>query len=436
MRKYLSSIIVGLIALVIVGGLFIYLDKSPEKNVGESKGDKGLLAMSLSEDGSYYTVTGIGSYEGGDVVIPAEYKGVPIKEIGRWAFRDKKGITSVTIPDSVTAIGESAFKGTAIVGISLPDGLTRLDGYAFADCAKLASIVLPDSLEAVGANLFNGCEGLTAVILPKKLTEIPERMCEQCTALKEITLPDSARSIGESAFFHCSALERVTLPRSLEVIGANAFYGAGISEIELPEGLKEIGNYAFTGSKLKSLTLPESLEKLTQCAFSETDIESLVIPAGVTSLADNPFAGCSKLTSIEVSTDNQAYYSKNNCIISIADGELVTFCDPDNLPDDGSIKIIGTFAYRGVERQKIVIPEGVTTLRSAAIANIRGVEEIILPASLVRIENAAISAVNSDNQPVKSLTFAGGSEQWHAIYKDENWLSSSDKVLIIDAIGK
>lgn len=436
MRKYLVSIIIGIIALVLVAALYIYADKSPEKNVGEGKWDKGLLAMSLSEDGSYYTITGLGSYEGGDIVIPAEYKGVPIKEIGRWAFRDKRSITSITIPDSVTAIGESAFKGTAITEITLPSNLTRLDGYAFADCTKLTSIVLPDSLETVGGNLFSQCNALTVVTLPKNLTEIPERMCEWCTALKEITLPDSARSIGEFAFHHCLALEKVTLPKSLEVICDSAFYKTSISEIELPEGLKEIGNYAFTDSKLKSLTLPESLERLTQCAFSNTDIESLVIPAGVKRLEDNPFAGCKKLTKIEVSSENQAYYSKNNCIISIAEGELITFCDPDKLPDDGSIKIIGTFTYSGIDRQKIVIPEGVTTLRKSAIANTHNLEEIILPATLERIENGAISAVNGDNQPVKSITFVGGSEQWHAIDKDEYWLSSSDKVLIIDAIGE
>ena len=90
MKNRQPSFVLGLVLLAAFISLFVYLQSHPQKEVGVSDGGEKVLAMELSGDGSSYTVTGIGSYEGTDIIIPAEYKSVPIKVIGERAFRHRQ----------------------------------------------------------------------------------------------------------------------------------------------------------------------------------------------------------------------------------------------------------------------------------------------------------------------------------------------------------
>ena len=99
------------------------------------------LKFTLSEDGSYYSVTGIGAATDTDIVIPSTYNEKPVTSIGGYAFRDCSGLTSIIIPDSVALIGDWAFEGcSGLTSITIPDGVTSIGKYAFEGCSGLTKI--------------------------------------------------------------------------------------------------------------------------------------------------------------------------------------------------------------------------------------------------------------------------------------------------------
>jgi hypothetical protein len=120
------------------------------------------LAYTLSDDGTYYTVTGIGECTDTDIKIPPVYKGLPVKEIGSDAFYNCDNLVSVTIPDSVTSIGSSAFRDCSnLTSIVIPDSVTSIGYDAFRSCSSLESVVIGDSVTSIGHAAFYNCDSLT-----------------------------------------------------------------------------------------------------------------------------------------------------------------------------------------------------------------------------------------------------------------------------------
>lgn len=137
-----------------------------------------------------------------DVTIPSRYKGKPVTMIDHAAFFNSV-VTSVTIPDSVTSIGDNAFGFCSqLTNISIPNSVTSIGFSAFAHCTSLKSITLPSSLSSISEALFSGCSQLTT-----------------------IHIPDSVPSIQSCAFYHCRNLETIRIPVSVTLIETDAFAG-------------------------------------------------------------------------------------------------------------------------------------------------------------------------------------------------------------------
>ncbi len=440
MRKYLPSLILGTAALIAVAALFIFLDRQPKRTVGDGEGEKNVLAMELSPDGSFYTVTGLGKNAGGDIEIPSEFDGVPVKEIGLRAFRGERSVTSVIIPDTVVAIREAAFRGCPIEKLIIPDSVKIIEGYAFADCEKLISARLPEAVESLGKSVFSGCEALREVTLPKNLTEIPAEAFARCTALTYVEIPGGVEYIGDDAFTH-SGLEKIVLPESLKEIGGKAFQSTRLTSAELPDGLEKIGYCAFMGCPISEIDLPEGIREIGCKAFSRTLLESVYIPASVERLdgdgfgesGGSPFSYCESLVRVEIDPENPVYYSQNNCIISRV-GELLFMISPEDVPSDGSVKAVAPFAYRGISADRVVIPEGVSEIKEYGLNDYEYIREIVLPSTLKKLGFWSVSASGASNEPAERISFAGTVSQWREMERDENWLLNSDKVLILDLI--
>ena len=148
------------------------------------------------------------------VVIPSKINGVTVETIGHGAF-ERSAVTSVTIPDSVTAILDRAFANCfQLTNISIPNSVTSIDFSAFEHCTSLKSITLPSSLRNISMFLFHNCSQLTTIQIPDSVLSIQDYAFGNCTRLETIRIPVSVTSIGNLAFAGCPSSMTVTYPGS------------------------------------------------------------------------------------------------------------------------------------------------------------------------------------------------------------------------------
>ena len=161
-----------------------------------------------------------------------------VTSIGKVAFALCSGLTSITIPNSVTSIGTGTFSWSGITSATIPNSVTRIDGN-FQNCKSLASVSIPSSVTSIGTDAFNGCSALTSISIPNSVTSIGEKAFYDCTGLTSVSFPGSVTSIGQNAFHGCTYLTSVSIPSSVTSIGKYAFYGCTdldsvTSEIKVP----------------------------------------------------------------------------------------------------------------------------------------------------------------------------------------------------------
>ncbi len=343
-------------------------------------------------DGSYvehyingYAVCGFaeGFTESENVEILAEYEGLLVIEIGDLAFYSCKLLKSVTIPNSVTYIGEHAFNDAykltsiyyagdiadwcAVKGLKYLLSSKVYIGNQKLD--KMTSITIPDGVRRIENNAFAYCKDLKSVTIPNSVTYIGTAAFYYCSSLTSITIGNSVASIGASAFEGCKGLTSITIPNSVTYIGEHAFndaykltsiYYAGnvanwcsidglyylmerdrtlyidgkelTGDLVIPNGVTSIGAWAFafcTG--LTSITIPGSVTSIGQQAFFGcSGLTSVTIGNSVTSIGMQAFDYCSSLTSIQFNGTKAQWkkikkdddYCTNNCTVQCTDGKL------------------------------------------------------------------------------------------------------------------
>ena len=152
----------------------------------------------------------------GIIFVPPDLKGGitlldGLKQINEHAFRNHRGITSVTIPDSVTSIGSYAFLYCRnLTSVTIGNGVTSIGDYAFWGCTSLTSVTIPNSVTSIGDSAFWSCDSLTSVTIPDSVTSIGDWAFWGCNSLTSVTIPNSVTSIGENAFRFCRSLRHVT----------------------------------------------------------------------------------------------------------------------------------------------------------------------------------------------------------------------------------
>ena len=271
-----------------------------------------------------------------------------VTSIGEFAFYYCSSLISITIPESVTSIGKSAFKGCSkltsvtinsdaiinkaytssssnlsnifgsqVTKYIIGDNVKGIGNYAFYNCSSLSSITIPNSVISIGNYAFSGCSSLTSITIPNSVTSIGNYVFYNCSSLSSITIPNSVTSIGNYAFSGCSFLTSVTIPNSVTSIGSSAFSGCSfLTSVTIPESVISIGSSAF--NDCLSLTSVHITDIAAWCNIyfgSESAnplyyahnlylngnlVKDLVIPNNVTSIGDNAFDSCSKLTSITI----------------------------------------------------------------------------------------------------------------------------------------
>ena len=179
-------------------------------------------------------------------------------ELCMYAFSGCSGLTSLTIPSSVTEIGSYAFEDcSGLTSLTIPSSVTSIGWYAFEGCSGLTSLTIPSSVTEIGRETFMGCSGLTSLTIPSSVTSIGWSAFSGCSGLTSLTIPSSVTSIGYYAFSGCSGLTSLTIPSSVTSIDDNAFSGcSGLTSIYVyPEKVPILGTGVFSGCDAKNCTV-------------------------------------------------------------------------------------------------------------------------------------------------------------------------------------
>ena len=222
-----------------------------------------------------------------------------VTSIGEYAFYGCSSLTNVTVGDSVTSIGDEAFGGcnsalyteyefgkyvksgenpyAVLIAVTnknmssytIHEDTRHIANSVFSGCSRLASITIPDSVTSIGYEAFAYCSGLAAVTIGDSVTSIGPRAFSGCSSFTSITIPDSVTSIGHFAFYGCSGLTAVTIPDSVVSIGSRAFEGcSGLTAVTIGDSVTSIGSRAFSGCEsLTSITIPDSVTSIGEDAF-------------------------------------------------------------------------------------------------------------------------------------------------------------------------
>ena len=164
----------------------------------------------------------------------------------------------MTIPESVTDIGEYAFKGTKWLSEYPDDFVVLKNGILIAYKGKDSVISIPDSVTSICNSVFAKCNNLTSVTIPDSVTSISDSAFESCSNLTSVTIPNSVTSISKRAFLKCRSLTSIVIPDSVISIGDSAFEGCNFSSFTVPKTVKKVGKSSLRGCK--EITVYDSID--------------------------------------------------------------------------------------------------------------------------------------------------------------------------------
>ena len=381
------------------------------------------LEYTLSASGTSYVVSGIGSCLDSDIIIPANYKGKPVTSIGEYAFRGCSGLTSITIPNSVTSIGGGAFSDCDNLNYNEYDNGYYLGNsnnpYVTLIKAKntsISSCIINENTKIICSDAFYNCRGLTSVTIGNSVTSIGVRAFSGCNGLTSITIPDGVTSIGEDAFSYCYKLVEVINKSSLNITKGNSDNGhiadyalnvkkGGTSDIVNKDNylfytynnvnylLAYVGantdltlpanyngqnyimyKYAFYWCRgLTSVTIGNSVTSIGYEAFWNcSSLTSITIPDSVTSIGGCAFSGCSGLTSMIWNAENCTNAGSYSDPIFSGCSKLSSITIGEN------VKTIPAYAFKGCSGlTSITIPNGVTSIGDAAFYKCSSLTSVI-----------------------------------------------------------
>ena len=267
------------------------------------------------------------------------------------------GCGATMIPSSLRCIDKYAFMGCLVEELTIPDGVERINSFAFSSCPNLKKVVIPASVQTIEELAFDNCPEVISIVVDKNNTVYDSR--NGCNAIvyssdnklilgcSSTIIPQDIETIGEFAFSHCRNLQRIVIPEGVLCIADGAFeYCSNLREIVLPTTME-----SFIGGS-----------NFGYC----TSLESITIPKGVCYMESDTFRGCISLQKISVDSANETFDSRNNCnaVIDTEQNRLVAGCKGTVIVD--GIKSIGSWAFYKSGITSVHIPSSVELIEPAA----------------------------------------------------------------------
>lgn len=335
------------------------------------------MAYDFEVDGIFYTASGTTAtvtYEtsaynsySGDIIIPetVTYNGTTytVTAIGDEAFLDCTGLTSVSIPVTVTAIGTN--------NVQKP-------GQSFGNCTSLTSVVIPDNVESLGRLTFYGCTNLRNVTIGKSIPALKLKRgsvtfyaFQGCNNITSLTW--NAVDCQDNGGMGTTNIEQVTIGPEVQAIPNNFVKGSKIDEITIPNSVTYISNSAFEAcTSLTSINIPNSTISVGSKAFYNcSGIENLSIGNSVTSIGSNAFSGCTNLKRVNISN-------------------LGAWCGFQfESETDNPLHYAGSLYLDGQELTNLVIPDTITAINAYVFDNCKSITSVTIPNSVTAIGASA-----------------------------------------------
>ena len=302
----------------------------------------------------------------------------------KYTFYGFKDLIRVTLPESLTSVGNYAFGDcTSLVGVNISGGVTTIGDCAFSRCSSLISASIPEGVTSIGYSAFSGCASLADINIPASVTNIDDYAFSGCSSLNGITIPEGVTAIGSEVFSDCRSLTSINIPESVTLIGGGAFYQcSSLTGINIPEGVTSIGDSAFWNCGLTSVTIPKSVTSIGSGAFSYCG-----------ALADVSITDLEAWFQIDFARENASpfYYAKNLYL----NGALV-----ESLEIPGSVSVIQAGLFRSAKcLKRVAIPRSLAGVAANAFEKCTNITEVFYEGSESEWENLPISA---GNDPLKN----------------------------------
>lgn len=305
----------------------------------------------------------------------------------------------VVIPDTVTEIGDDAFKNNkTMMTVDIPDSVTIIGNQAFYGCTNLVSVVIPDSIVTIGYSAFHDCSNLASVQLSKNVISIGYWSFRNCNELEKIQIPKSLTTsnypnglfpVEGGVFFDCDNLKTIVFEQGITKIPQCLFANcSGIEDIKIPNTITSISNHAFYNCKeLRSVDMSDDVTAISPYAFANCENLSTVnISKSVTTIGYGAFSNCNSLTKIE-----------------IPKSLMKTTYPNDLFPYEGGVFI------NCINLHTVIFEQGITTIPQCLFANCNGIQKIIIPNTVKIIEKYAF--YNCEN--LESVQISIGIEAIH-----------------------
>lgn len=325
-----------------------------------------------------------------------------VTTIGHSAFYGCEKLSSVKLPNSLTTIEGFAFSGCNGLTITIPDNVESMSMLTFSDCTGLDITIPGRFLTKIENPIGSNCKDVR-VTIAEGTTVIEEYAFQKRPGIVSVTIPESVTSIGHAAFWQCSGLTDIIIPSSVTEIGDDAFSKCtNLTNVTLPDGLTFIGEGVFNGCSHLTMTIPETVTSIGSQAFRNNADLSIAMSGN---LLDNAlFSDCENL---RITLSNGSTFIKESALINCSG--LIEIHIPN------SVSSIGAHAFYGCTNLKnIIIPNKVTSIEERTFYFCKGLVSVVIPNSVKSIEYEAFngcSALKSIVLPegmtlIKKWTFA------------------------------